>query len=229
VAPPAAFRLDLPHGRCVGVAIPAALTPALREALAPEEIDHLDRLPPARQAAFAAGRAALRAALADLGLPGGPILPDDRGAPRLPPGALGSISHKRALAVALAAPAVADGTSLGIDLEEDRPTRVDIAPRVLTPDERDALAALAGDERARQVLARFSLKEAFYKAVHAIVRRNVSFQEVEVGALDGQGRTRFSGPLVERHTLVAEGALHHVVAGHALATARVVPLPGWER
>ena len=78
---------------------------ALLARLDPEERRFLAGLPEGRQASFAAGRAALRAALGDLGLPLAPLLPDGRGGPRLPPGALGSISHKRRLAVALAAPA----------------------------------------------------------------------------------------------------------------------------
>ena len=54
---------------------------------------------PARRRELVAGRTALRTAL---GM-SVPILPDDRGAPQLPAGWVGSISHKRAIAVAFRA------------------------------------------------------------------------------------------------------------------------------
>jgi 4'-phosphopantetheinyl transferase EntD len=141
-----------------------------------------------------AGRLALRAALEDLGLGGAPLLATDRGAPLVPEGALGSISHKRTLAVAVAAPRT-PGLQLGVDLEEDAPLRFDISRRVLTTRELDELAQLTPPARDRAVLLRLSAKEAIYKALDPFVRRYVSFQEAEVFPDDrGGGRVAVSVP-----------------------------------
>jgi enterobactin synthetase component D len=171
-----AFRLDLPHGRCVGVSIPDVVPQTALDALLPEERAHATTLSPARQPTWVAGRLALRAALDDLGLDAGPLLATDRGAPLLPAHAVGSISHKRALAVGLAA-ARADA-ELGVDLELVAPLRIDIARRVLTPDELTALGDAPSHE---DVLLRLSCKEAIYKALDPYVRRYVAFHEATVG------------------------------------------------
>jgi enterobactin synthetase component D len=177
-----AFRLDLPHGRCVGVVIPDALPAEVLAALPGEERALADGLSEARQRSFVAGRIALRAALTDLGLPAEPLLIGERGAPLLPAGALGSISHKRTLAVGLAARA--DGQQIGVDVEDDIPPRVDVSRRVLAKDEAAALAGLAPELRARTVLLHLSAKESIYKALDPFVRRHVSFQEASLRLRD---------------------------------------------
>ncbi len=118
-----AFRIDLPHGRCVGVHIPTGVEPDNLLAFAPgladlaeEERTFLESLSVARKPTWLAGRIALHEALRDLGLDAGPILTTRRGAPELPEGVAGSISHKRTLAVALAA-RKNGGLSIGVDLE----------------------------------------------------------------------------------------------------------------
>lgn len=136
---------------------------------------------------FAAGRVALRAALAEVGVHiDGPILRDARGAPVLPAGVLASVSHKDELAVAVAQLDDGRGARLGVDVEllndaNARSTkRVDVTKHVLTAREIAELAHL--DEHARRIetLARFSLKEALYKALDPFVTRYVGFLEVEV-------------------------------------------------
>ncbi len=92
-----------------------------------------------RRRELVTGRTALHAAIGDREAP---ILADDRGAPALPAGWVGSISHKGALAAAIAAPA-GDGW-VGVDVERAAPSRVDIAGRILTPRERGAAARTAG-------------------------------------------------------------------------------------
>lgn len=142
-------------------------------------------LPPVRQREWIGGRLALRHALREQALDRDePLLRDDRGAPQLPAGALGSITHKGAWVAALAAPHQ-PGWALGIDLEAARPPRVDLSARVLTDRELGALAGLAGDERGRAVTLRFSIKEAIYKAIDPRVRRYVGFREVEVDVHPG--------------------------------------------
>ena len=151
-------------------------------------------LPTSRRAAFVAGRVALRAAIhavapgtADVPLLlARPLLRTTRGAPTLPAGVLGSISHKRthALAIALAG----NRGHVGVDLEE-RPNATDalrpsIAPRILTVREQDALTALDPLAHRDATLLRFALKEAIYKAIDPIVERYVRFTEVEVDEHD---------------------------------------------
>jgi enterobactin synthetase component D len=202
----AIFRLDLPHGRCVGVALPTdfagrggAIPEAALGALDVEERRHVETLAPLRRTTFVGGRLALRAALADLSIDPGAILSTARGAPRLPAGAAGSISHKDGLAVGLAA-AAGDGADgggagdgggwrLGVDIERIRTGRPDISGKVLRPEElarlpaapdADADALAAGARRNEEVVFAFSAKEAIYKALDPFVQRYVSFHEVAV-------------------------------------------------
>ena len=184
------FGVDLPHGRCVGVRVPGATEVVDLSPLVRAERDFLGTLAPARRPTWLAGRIALRTALRDLGLEAGPILSTQRGAPELPSIVTGSISHKRTLAVALAARRH-DGLSLGVDIEPipmvpALPTelvwdnRPDISSRVMTPDELTVLATVPANLRRREVVLHFSLKEALYKAINPLIGRYVSFQEATV-------------------------------------------------
>jgi phosphopantetheine--protein transferase-like protein len=131
----------------------------------------------------------------------------------MPSGFVGSVSHKRELAVAIAArSAPTPLTTIGIDVEIARPPRTDIAPRVLTAGERAALAGLDAAARDAAVLLRFAAKEAIYKALDHWVQRLVSFQEVEIVAgPDGGLRATLSlargeGPFaVELHDASGDG------------------------
>jgi len=207
-------RIATPHGTVVllELADDAELAAALA-ALPAAEREHALRLGEIRRREFVTGRAALHAAIGD---PEAPVLADDRGAPILPAGWVGSISHKGALAAALAGPA-GDGW-IGVDVERAAPPRIDIARRVLTPREQAALADLAADpERGRAVTLRFSIKEAIYKAIDPHLRRYVGFTEVEL-ALDG-------GACTVAHALpLAIEAAWREHGGHWLATARARPI-----
>ena len=141
---------------------------------------------PARRATFVAGRRALRAALREVSTTTGvvdePLLHSPRGAPSLPVGFAGSISHKRSRAIAIATPMTAG--YVGVDLEArpsardaDRPS---IADRILTEPERYALGALDPLAHREATLIRFALKEAVYKAIDPYVHRYVLFTEVEL-------------------------------------------------
>ncbi len=158
---------------------------------------------PERRVAFAAGRHALRAALAHIDPTQGPptLLSSSRGAPRLPPGFSGSISHKRTRAVAVAADlrGTTEERAIGIDLEH-RPTEADtarpsIAKRVLTPYERDALLAHDALVHREKTLIYFALKEAVYKSIDPFVQRYVHFTEVELDLHDnGEATVRLLLP-----------------------------------
>lgn len=183
------FHRALGFGVCVGVSLPAEDEYPLPAALHADEAAFARALPPARRGGWVGGRVALRAALAAIGhLPTGALLATPRGGPALPLGVAGSISHKRELAVALAAETRAPSApTLGIDVETVRPLRHDISRHVLTPEELAALAALDAGAREAEVLLRFATKEAIYKALDPWVQRMVSFQEVAI-ARDAAGR-----------------------------------------
>ncbi|HEX2690495.1 MAG TPA: 4'-phosphopantetheinyl transferase superfamily protein [Kofleriaceae bacterium] len=202
-------RLALAHGACVLVELgdPDA---ALAQ-LPPAEQHRASELGLLRRAAYVAGRTALHGALGAAGGNDGgvPILSNDRGAPILPPGWVGSVSHKGAFAAALVSPA--GQGHLGVDLEIAAPPRQDIARRILTPREQAALP-----DRGRAVTLRFSIKEAIYKAIDPYVRRYVGFTEVELD---------FTGDSVTVTTDLpfAIEVTWREHAGHWLSTARARP------
>jgi len=221
------FEHVLPAGTCVAVSLPAGDDFAPPAALHPDEAAFVHASPAARRATFMGGRVAMRAALvaqgADAAETGVPILSTPRGAPAMPPGFVGSISHKRELAVAIAARAEpTPRTTVGIDVEVARPLRADIAPRVLTPAERSAMAGLTGAARDAAVLFHFAAKEAIYKALDPWVQRMVSFQEVEITTAPESGLrvrlalTRGEGPFAVELRDVREHGL-------VLAVATVTP------
>ena len=127
----------------------------------------------------------MREALARIGKTAPPILADERGAPRLPSGLAGSISHKEHVAVALVATEeTGTAAKVGVDVEIDAPRARDIAAKVLRVEELADLGGMGADEKARAVLLRFSAKEAVYKALDPYVRRYVGFLEIAVTLRD---------------------------------------------
>ncbi len=157
------------------------------------EADLARTMPPVRRSTFVAGRVALRAALASPRLGALTAGVHDlllgrttRGAPQLPAGLTGSVSHKlshqrqRAIAIAW----VESEGLLGVDLEA-RPLaaergRPSIASRILTPREFEVVRDLDAHAHREETVLRFSLKEAIYKAIDPVVQRYVRFTEVEV-------------------------------------------------
>jgi len=225
-----AFRRYLAHGVAVGLRLPLPaenLTeislPPTAEGLHAEERRHAAGLPIRQRIPWIGGRLALREAFRLLGVrPDVPLLPAPRGAPLLPPGFAGSVSHKflnsHALAVALAA-RDADG-SVGVDIEPLAPARPDIARLILTPEEAAEVAALPFPERWPAILLRFCLKEAIYKAVDPIWRQPLDFTDVTLSpTADGAARSSWNfnppgGPLaLETRWFIADG--------HILASARL--------
>jgi 4'-phosphopantetheinyl transferase EntD len=216
-----AFDLELAHGRCVGIRIPdrEETMAVLGSALVPEEREFASALGPLRRRTWIAGRAALRQAIARAGFEAkGPVLADDRGAPVLPGGISGSITHKENLAAALVARAT--GARVGIDVEHDVAGKQDIASRVLAEDELVELAALDAPARAREVLLRFSSKEAIYKALDPFVRRFVGFDEVSV-VTEPDGRARVTSRLRGGEGPFAVEVRWRRFDGIVLTTARV--------
>ena|SRR5436190_9834686 len=204
---PRTEAVDTPHGRCIVLALDDAATD--EPALIGDEHAIAAALAPIRRREFIAGRTALRTAL---GIDA-PIVPDDRGAPILPAGWVGSISHKGSRAAAIVAPA-GDGF-VGVDIDRAAPARMPIERRILT--ERELTQGIAG----RDVTLRFAIKEAIYKAVDPIVRRYVAFTEVE---LDVHADGSVEVTVLDRSRLpVAVEAWWREHDGLWLATARAKP------
>ncbi len=183
------FVRERGFGTVVAVSLPEGDDFELPEALVADETAFAYRLAPARRRTWAGGRLALRAALAAQGCDARPaILATARGAPAVPEGFSGSISHKAVVAVALAMRLEPGArATVGIDVEIPRPLRHDIGRHVLTPAEQAALASLPADARDPELLRRFSAKEAIYKALDPWVGRFVSFREVDL-ITDAGGR-----------------------------------------
>lgn len=215
------------HGLCVGVGLPPATAEVSEEVIGllhPEEQAFARRFGPRRRATWVGGRLALRAALDEAGVRAGPVLATPRGAPALPPGVAGSISHKRGLAAVALVRAEAAGATLGVDLETEQPRRDGIAPQVLTAAEQDELAALADGPRWRELLLRFTLKEALYKALDPWMSREVGFHEAEVRpGKDGSAAVRLCLRAGEG-TFEVDACWWPREPGLLLAAARVRPV-----
>ncbi len=176
-----AYHHATPHGVVSAVHIPDSREPVPDDILAtlpPEEAAHASTLRGYRQVQYVGGRIALRQACGQVGVRPGILRATERGAPILPEGFVGSISHKRDLAVGMVA---RDGLgTLGVDLEDYAPSRLRIIDHVLTEAECAELAPLPEDRRWIALLMRFSIKESIYKALDPYVGRYVGFHEAEV-------------------------------------------------
>jgi 4'-phosphopantetheinyl transferase EntD len=216
-----AFEWTLGHGLCVAVRLPPAaetVEELSKGVLRADELALAASMTAVRRRTWLGGRVAMRLALERAGLDVPPVRVDDRGAPALPHGIAGSISHKEELAVALVA-LEPGGARLGVDLEGDRPRPIDISARVLTPDELREISHLAPADREHEVLLRFSAKEAIYKALDPFVRRYVGFHEVSVSPrADGTAEVR---PRLAEKTSFAIDVRWRRVEGAILTTARI--------
>ena len=138
-----------------------------------------------RRNEFASGRCCARRALATLGVNvGGALLPDAEGLPAWPTGFLGSISHSRGVAMAVAAP-LRTYSLLGLDLEKTNRLSQAAGRRVVHPLE---YGFVGGDLRRASIL--FSLKEAFYKAQFPRWRTTGNFQDLALAVDLNTGRAR---------------------------------------
>jgi len=162
---------------------------------------------------------------------------DDRGAPVVPAGFAGSISHKEmwppgdrigdgeddgGMVVAAALVSRETVARVGVDVEADRSLSRDVASRVLATDEAAEVASMDPETYRREVALRFSAKEALYKAIDPFVRRYVGFKEVAVasrpdGTVDVHWRLALGeGPF-------DSAALWRRIPGFVVTMARVVP------
>lgn len=137
---------------------------------------------PDRQREWIAGRLSMAAALSNLSAPRLPILTLHSGAPSIPTGFAGSISHKGPLTVALAAVAV---PAVGIDLECVEENDQKLAMKVLTEAERSRMP-LVDEVRALYITAHFAVKEAIFKALRKEDQSTTDFEHIELSASPAQ-------------------------------------------
>jgi 4'-phosphopantetheinyl transferase EntD len=148
--------------------------------LFPEEERLIARTVDKRRREFATGRHCARRALGRLGIPPGPILQGDRGAPLWPSGTIGSITHcagYRAAAVA----SERDAAALGIDAEPRGPLPDGVLDTVASPEEVSALRRLYDrDPEVSWDKILFSAKESVYKTWFPLTGRWLDFTEASV-------------------------------------------------
>ena len=163
------------------VASAETFTDPSSDALFPQEAAIVDRASDKRRREFTAGRECARIALGKLGVPPAAILIGERGAPRWPPGIVGSITHcegYRAAAVAHASEVAA----IGLDAEPDAPLPKGVLDVISLPAERARLAAREPGEwpavHGDRLL--FSAKESVYKAWYPLTGRWLGFEHADV-------------------------------------------------
>jgi len=216
----------------IGEILPAWVTvaemfdDAPEDTLFPEEEPLIARAVEKRRREFITGRHCARTALARLGVPPGPILRGDRGAPQWPSGTIGSITHcsrYRAAAVATSA----SGITIGIDAEPDGPLPDGVLETVASPEEIAALDRLRdGNPRVSWDRILFSAKESVYKAWFPLTGRWLDFTEATVD-VDSSGRFTatllISDPRMGTDRLTGRWIVADGLLATAIALPRVVP------
>jgi 4'-phosphopantetheinyl transferase EntD len=173
-------------GVLAGVPLPPGLEPVPEGVLAtlhPKERALAQSERGRRQIEIAGGRVAWRAAAGRLGVDvsSWALLSDSARAPLCPPGVIVSLTHKEDLALALVASS--DAGLVGIDLEGGTRDRSAIMTRVCRPEEIVEVQALPEVERWPNVMLRFAVKEAIYKALAPRLGRFFGFQAARVDVL----------------------------------------------
>ena len=154
--------------------------------LFPEERRHVERAVPSRRAEFGAVRVRAREALAALGGPRVPLVPNADRSPTWPAGFVGSLSHSDALCAAVVARAGAV-RSLGVDLEPVGPLDAALLDTVCAPAERRAIEAMAPAAGLAFAKRLFSAKEAFYKCQYPVTGRFLACAQVALALDPGTG------------------------------------------
>ncbi len=172
-----------------------------------------------RRREFLAGRHCAARALACAGHAGNGWLPiGENRLPVWPDGWLGSISHSRFGAVAVATHS-SSCRALGVDMEPlvDAALAADIASTVARPGELERLSDLPRDWR---VTLLFSAKEALFKALYPETRRFHDFTAAHTQGIEGNGlRLRLSKPWSEQ---LPEG--FELIVRHTIRDAHVYSL-----
>lgn len=177
----------------------------------PAEEPLISRAVDKRRREFVGARHCARVALAELGLPPGPIMRGDKGSPRWPRGVVGSLTHCEGYRGAALAHTLAF-RSIGIDAEPHAPLPEGVLEAVSLRAERTRIAAL-GSEDLHLDRVLFCAKEATYKAWFPLTYRWLGFEDAHITFTvdpDRRSGTFRSELLVPGHTLVGAplDALH---------------------
>jgi 4'-phosphopantetheinyl transferase EntD len=149
-------------------------------ALLPAEAAAVATAGPKRRAEFGAGRALAHAALGELGVPAGPVLPGRAGEPVWPAGVVGSLTHCQGYQ-ACAVARDTDLAAIGIDAEPRRALPHRVLAAVAGAGERSRLAELtAASPGVPWDLLLFCAKESVYKAWFGATGRHLAFAGVRV-------------------------------------------------
>ena len=125
-----------------------------------------------RDREFLLGRYCASKALELMGRDNGVVGQNQDGSPIWPQGTIGSITHSKGFAVAVAAPSK-EYQSLGIDLEQMDRLKPRSIVRIVHELERDSIK----DDVSRGTVL-FALKESFYKAQYPIYKKKLNFKDV---------------------------------------------------
>lgn len=139
-----------------------------------------------RQAEFFFGRFAARDALNWSKLADAHVSIGVQGEPIWPPGAAGSITHTKGLAMATAIAMDSGTRGVGIDVEHvlDEQACQAVSSSVVDPEELDYLRGITDLPLSSVLTLVFSAKESLYKGAHSSVRRLFDFSAARVSALD---------------------------------------------
>lgn len=179
----------LPPGVAVAQADPLAPADGLWDL----EAHDIRQAIPERRRAFAAGRRAARAAMAELGLPAVALPVTEGRAPGWPEGYCGSITHddRACLAVVCRSGSI---RGIGIDIEPATPLPDDLWP-VVCQQEMTWLCRLPHDEAGIMARAVFCAKESFFKAQFPLTSRWLDFDAVRVSVVDGDMKVATAVPI----------------------------------
>lgn len=179
--------LSHPHGLLVSLNGPPPVPPEKESLLTAAERTFAALLPPRRRCEWTAGRICLISALESLALISPrderiSILTKPNGAPLLPLGATGSLSHKKNIFVAIVD--TDRGQSVGVDLELVSGREEHLEKRILTAREQELLTGVLSPSRSHAVAVHFSAKESVYKALNEPVQASVDFRDIEISKWD---------------------------------------------
>ena len=218
------LRLDLVRplfSASLGVSVTDPMAPA-PEPMPQEAAGLSPRAVDKRRREFAAGRYALRLAMAECGLPPQPVLVGVDRAPVWPDGVVGGLSHTASCAIAVVGhrdPV----QSIGVDVEEDTPLKEKLLPEICLPAEQAWLAKQSNPLRMAKLI--FSAKEAAYKAQYPFSRTVFGFSGMETEWDMAQGRfiarfTKAVAPFACGHQIQGRFAMGHgiLVTGAEMGT-----------
>jgi 4'-phosphopantetheinyl transferase EntD len=136
---------------------------------------------------FCRGRLCAKKALGNLHQGEAQILRGTGKEPLWPEGFVGSISHARELAGAVAARR-RDLVSIGLDIEKQGRVQPNMWDMLFTPPEQDFLLGLAEARQVFYTTLFFSMKESFYKLQYPLTGYSLWFNDVEIRHQQGQFR-----------------------------------------